>query len=241
MISIIVPCFNEEKNIKALVKRFVQINQSFDTETMELILVNNGSKDLTESEIDKAVEAYPFIRKVNVLENHGYGEGIIQGLKAAKGEWLGWIHADLQLPPEAFLDFYEIIKNEPEKSINTYLKGRRSNRPLSDRFFTAGMGIFESIYLKEKLWDINAQPTLIHRSFYEKIENPPKDFSLDLYVYYLARTQKLNVVRVPVVQAERLEGVSSWNDGKLKARINFIKRTLAYSKTLKQGIKEGRF
>lgn len=238
MISVVVPCYNEEGNIERLVERFVALRDRLANEGFELILVNNGSADNTSLAIDNAVSKYDFIVKVNIEKNNGYGYGIIEGLKVCRGDWLGWIHADLQLPPEAFIDFYDIIQQDVDKATNSYFKGRRSNRSLSDRFFTTCMGIYESMYLGKRLWDINAQPTLIHRQFYVKIDNPPFDFSLDLYVYYLARKFGMNVIRVPVIQQERKEGKSSWNDGKFRARVNFIKRTLAFSKTLKKRIKE---
>ena len=98
------------------------------------------------------------------------------------------------------------------------------------------MSVFESLYLGKRLWDINAQPTLIHRSFYVQLVNLPYDFSLDLYVYYMARRLKLQVTRVPVIQRNREEGVSSWNNG-IKARLKFIKRTIDYSIKLKKEIK----
>ena len=46
--------------------------------------------------------------------------------------------------------------------------------------------------------DINAQPTMFHRSFFEKWYKPPKDFSLDLYVYHLALKNKLTIKRFSV-------------------------------------------
>lgn len=237
MISVVVPCYNEEKNIHRLVERFLPINEKLKKEGFELILVNNGSGDHTSEAISQNTALYDFVKKVNVQENKGYGYGILQGLKVCKGEWIGWIHADLQLPPEAFLEFYKIIRKDPEKAKRSYFKGRRKNRPVIDNFFTFSMGIFESLYLGQRLWDINAQPTLLHKTFYRKLTKPPHDFSLDLYVYYLARKYKLNVIRVPVIQQKREEGVSSWNDG-MKARVKFVKRTLKYSKQLKKELKE---
>lgn len=238
MISIVVPCYNEEKNIQRLIKRFVPIAKKLDSKGFELLLVDNASNDGTLKEIEKGANKFSFIKKV-VIEgkNRGYGYGIIQGLKKCNGEWLGWIHADLQLPPEAILDFIKIVDSDPIKAKNTYFKGKRRNRPVSDTFFTIGMGIFESVYLRQWMWDINAQPTLIHRNFYQQLKYFPVDFSLDLYVYYMARRVKLHVVRVPVVQRKRKEGVSSWNNG-MRARMKFIKRTYNYSKKLKKGIKE---
>lgn len=227
--SVVVPCYNEEKNIATLVKRFENVQESMKSEGFELVLVNNGSKDGTQQEIEKAMQEHDYIRTVLVPVNQGYGYGILQGLKACKGEYLGWIHADLQLPPEAFLDMAEKITDQE----NIFLKGRRHNRPLMDRLFTFGMSCFESLCLGERLWDINAQPTMIHRKFFESLSNPPYDFSLDLYFYYMAKKNGLEIERVPVKQQERMEGESSWNNG-MKARFKLVKRTLSFSKELKE-------
>ena len=71
------------------------------------------------------------------------------------------------------------------------VKGNRQGRPLFDVFFTAGMSLFETCYLHMKLYDINAQPNLFPRTFYESWENPPYDFSLDLYALYMAQIKGL--------------------------------------------------
>ena len=97
------------------------------------------------------------------------------------------------------------------------------------------MAIFESILLKKIMWDINGQPTLFRKEFFASWENPPEDFSLDLYSYYMAKLQKLKIKRIPVSFGKRFSGVSSWNTG-LKSRIKFINRTVSYSFKVKKGI-----
>lgn len=236
MYSIVVPCYNEEKNIHRLVERFDSVARELAIDGFELILVNNGSSDGTSAMIDREVLSHPYIKKIDIIGNQGYGYGIMQGLAACKGEWLGWIHADLQLPPETFLEYAGLIRQTANAG-NCFYKGRRKNRPVSDVFFTMCMGIYETLYLGQPLWDINAQPTLISRKFYQQITDPPFDFSLDLYVYYLAKKLHYQVVRVNVIQQEREEGVSSWNNG-IQGRIKFIKRTLNFSRELKRRIKE---
>ena len=78
------------------------------------------------------------------------------------------------------------------------------------------------------MWDINAQPTMFHRKFFLTWNMPPKDFSLDLYAYYMAKKSRLEVKRFPVVFAERAHGVSNWNISFI-SKYHFIKRTLLYS------------
>ena len=240
MYSVVVPCYNEEKNIRRLVERFDRIHSSLkeNGKKMELILVDNGSVDGSHALIQSIMGSRDYIKEVQVKVNQGYGYGILQGLKACVGEYLFWIHADLQLPPEAILDMIHIL-DESNQPKGILIKGNRKNRPLSDRFFTFGMSIFESAYLGALMHDINAQPTCISRDFYESWNNPPYDFSLDLYVYYMAVKKKLRIQRVGVLQSERQEGQSSWNTG-MKARVKFIMRTITYSRTMKQQLKNTR-
>lgn len=168
MLSIVIPCYNEEKNIETLVERFSRIKEKLDLNGFELILVDNGSQDKTREKIIQQVNTNDYIKMVSVDLNQGYGYGILQGFKVCGGEWIGWIHADLQLPPEAFCEMIETIKSSYNND-KLFFKGRRENRPFSDTIFTIGMGCFESIYLGKRLWDINAQPTLINKNLLEKI------------------------------------------------------------------------
>jgi polyisoprenyl-phosphate glycosyltransferase len=78
------------------------------------------------------------------------------------------------------------------------------------------------------MWDINAQPTLMHRSLYSKWDNPPTDFSLDLYAYYQAKNHRHEILRIPVNFGPRTFGDSHWNTG-MVSRLRFIRRTLSYS------------
>lgn len=228
MYSIIVPCYNEEGNIALLAESFKNVKNSI--KDLEVILVNNGSKDNTKLEIEKVVKTYKWIKLVDIVENRGYGYGIYTGLKNSCGDWKGWIHADLQFSPDIFLKFIKKIEEEKRKDI--LFKGLRKNRPILDSIFTIGMSIYESIYLKKFLWDINAQPTLLHNSLFLELKDPPLDFSFDLYVYYMAKKMNYNIFREKVIQKNREFGESSWNTG-ISSRINLIKRVINYSKKLK--------
>jgi glycosyltransferase involved in cell wall biosynthesis len=228
-LSIIVPCYNEEKNIPELLESFSKAIRRTD---IELIIVQNGSTDRSAEILDQSLSKYSFLRIVNVPINQGYGYGILAGLKEAKGEYLGWMHGDLQTPSTDAVTALELIEKYGEPK-NIYVKGSRHGRALADLVFTFGMAIFESLYLHKFLFDINAQPNIFHRSFLETWKNPPYDFSLDLYAYYQAKIQKLNIVRFPVFFPKRLHGHSHWNTGWL-AKWKLIKRTLDFSRSLKQ-------
>lgn len=226
-LSIVVPCYNEEQNIPLILERFGEIITRKD---IEVLLVDNGSTDSSAKVIGELLPKYSFARTVKVEVNQGYGYGILQGLKECTGEYIGWTHADMQTDPADILKALAII--EEEKGL-VFVKGNRKKRPLFDVFFTVGMSFFETCYLGKKLYDINAQPNVFPKVFFDGWENPPYDFSLDLYALYMARKKKLKVVRFPVLFPERIHGESKWNTG-WKAKWKFIKRTVAFSVNLKR-------
>lgn len=229
--SVVIPCYDEAENIPLILERF---NEVIGSRCIEVILVNNGSRDNSAEVLDELLPKYPFAKTVLVEVNQGYGYGILQGLKEADGDYIGWTHADMQTDPKDVVKSYELIERAQGEAI--YVKGNRKGRPLFDQFFTTGMSVFESLYFGMSMTDINAQPNIFPRSFYEKWSNPPYDFSLDLYAAYMAGKLKLKMVRFPVVFPERIHGQSKWNTG-LGAKWKFIKRTMEFSKKLKHSMK----
>lgn len=229
-LSVVVPCYDEEKNIPLILERFKAV---INRDDVEVLLVDNGSTDNTPDILKKLLPQYPFARTIRVDVNQGYGYGICQGLKACAGEFIGWTHADMQTDPADLIKALDIIEaNGNDKSL--YVKGNRKGRPFFDQFFTSGMSVFESVYMGEKLYDVNAQPNVFSKEFFETWKNPPKDFALDLYALYMARKADLNIVRFDVLFPERQHGQSHWNNGSLKAKWKFIKRTLDFSVKLKR-------
>ena len=220
LFSLIIPCYNEEQNIPILIKKCKKIAD----ENIEIIIVNNGSKDRSLKVLKKLLVNNKFIKIVDIKNNLGYGHGILKGLEESKGDMLGWTHADLQTDPFDILAGLNILKKSPE----FFVKGKRINRPLADNIFTIGMSIFETILFKKIFWDINAQPNLFYRSFYQSWESPPLDFSLDLYVYFLARKRNLKIYRFNVNFNKRIHGSSKWNFN-WSSKLRFIMRTVNYS------------
>lgn len=228
-LSIVIPCYNEEKNIPELMRR---INDLKSHHLLTFIIVNNGSTDNTK-DILSSYKNYENVEIIEVPKNKGYGYGILSGLKKANTEYIGWTHADLQTNPKDSLLAVDLISTHKDM----FIKGKRRGRPILDTFFTIGMSLFETILLKTRLWDINAQPTIFPRKFFNDWNDPPYDFSLDLFAYYLAKRKNLNIHRIPVLFSDRLYGISHWNFS-LISKFKFIKRTILYSVKLKKSFKK---
>ena len=229
-LSVVIPCYNEADNIPLILKRFQEV---IGDRNIQVVLVNNGSTDNSEEILEKLLPAYAFASVVRVPINKGYGYGILEGLKHADGDFLGWTHADMQTDPNDIVRAWELIKANGENP-NIFVKGNRQGRPLVDKFFSIGMGLFESIYLGKFLWEINAQPNIFSRKFYCELRNPPYDFSFDLYILYMAKIKRQDIKRITVEFPQRMHGTSKWNTS-VMAKWKFIKRTLSFSLRLKNG------
>lgn len=229
--TVIIPCYNEAENIPLLLKRF---NEVIKGQELTVLLVNNGSTDNSAEVISTLIPEYPFAQTIHVPINKGYGYGILQGLQIAEGDYVGWTHADMQTDPVDVVKAYGIARKYSGEKL--FIKGKRIGRPVFDQFFTKGMSLFESVYFRMPIFDINAQPNIFPRSFFESWENAPYDFSLDLFAYYEAKRSGLMVRRFAVRFPERLHGQSKWNHGDLQSKWKFIKRTIKFSIALKHGV-----
>ena len=121
--SLVIPCYNEAANLSSLLDRCKEVIRCCD---MEVILVDNGSTDNSPETLLALLPQHPRCRRVRVEKNQGYGFGVLTGLRAAKGEILGWTHADMQTDPQDALRGLELFDKH---GLGIFVKGRRHGRP----------------------------------------------------------------------------------------------------------------
>tara|TARA_B100000579_G_C22838014_1_gene859888 strand:+ start:736 stop:1464 length:729 start_codon:yes stop_codon:yes gene_type:complete len=212
-LSLILPCYNEEKNISILYQEFLNI--PFEGITAELIFVNNGSKDGTAKEIDGVIKLNEsknnniIVKKVNLYNNDGYGGGIAAGLKDAKGEYIGWAHADLQTPLIDVYKLFQIIKDKKK----IFGKGFRTNNRGFDGIVSRFHESLASIILGYKMNEINAQPKVFSKDLLEYFSDIPKKWTvLDTYANYVCLQNNFEILKINVVFKTRIHGHSKWKN-----------------------------
>ncbi len=222
-LSVVLPCYNESKSIYDILSRFAEV-KNVDT---ELILVNNGSTDNTNDVLNKVLKKskFGFARSVTINKNKGYGNGILFGLKYSKGDFLAFSHADLQCDPlDIFRAYNLLIKTSNPKK--TLVKGNRIGRR---NFLTTILHLLATFLFFKKFDDINGQPKVLHRSLFNSLKNPPKNFAFDFYVQYVALKNNYKILNIPVRFTKRKHGQSHWAStfkSRTKTTIGFVKYML---------------
>ena len=107
MISIIVPVYNAEKYVSKTLQSILK--QTY--QNLEVIAVNDGSTDQTRNILDEYGKKYPEKLRVIHTENQGVTLARMEGLKIARGTWIGFVDCDDMIDP----DMYELLIRNAEK------------------------------------------------------------------------------------------------------------------------------
>lgn len=100
LVSVIVPCFDEEAVIDTTHERLVAALEGIPASTFELVYVDDGSRDGTRAALERLQTDDERVRLVCLSRNFGHQVAISAGLDHARGEAVAVIDADLQDPPE---------------------------------------------------------------------------------------------------------------------------------------------
>ena len=133
-ISIVVPCYNEEKNInnfyEEMIKTLEKVKENY---SYEIIFVNDGSNDQTEIEVKKVRKTDKNVILISFSRNFGKEAAIYAGLNNATGDLVALIDADLQHPPVTILEMIKGI-NEGYDVVATKRKNRKGEPVIKSVF-----------------------------------------------------------------------------------------------------------
>jgi dolichol-phosphate mannosyltransferase len=126
LISVVVPCYNEEGNLphvyQALTKVFASLGSDYDA---EFLFIDDGSEDGTAAEIEKLAEEDPRAKLISFSRNFGKEIAMTAGIRYAKGAAVVMLDADLQHPPELIPLFLEKWRNGTEVVIGVRKKNKK--------------------------------------------------------------------------------------------------------------------
>jgi polyisoprenyl-phosphate glycosyltransferase len=111
LLSIIIPCYNEEDVIEMTYDRLVEVFGQDPSLKLEIIFVDDGSRDQTYSILKSKFSNDKRIRLVKLSRNFGHQMAVTAGLNFASGDVVAVIDADLQDPPEVIVEMIDDWRN----------------------------------------------------------------------------------------------------------------------------------
>lgn len=112
LLSIVVPCFNEEECLDVLHERLTAAASGVAGGDYEIVLVNDGSRDATWPKMRAIAERDRHVMAINLSRNHGHQLALTAGLDLCRGGTILIIDADLQDPPELLPEMIAAMHRE---------------------------------------------------------------------------------------------------------------------------------
>lgn len=203
-ISVIIPAYNEARNIPELVRRIYEALATVECPACECLIVNDASTDDTDQVLRELAKQYATLRYVRMLKNSGQSAALIAGMRRSVGDYIVTLDADLQNDPADIPKLLEALEQADcvcgyregrhdtvFRRITSYLGNRVRRWIVDDGVRDAGCGIkgFRRVCL-EHIVPFHG----VHRFFAS-----------------MARNGGLRVVEVPVAHHPRIHGKSKYN------------------------------
>ncbi|HEL2675675.1 TPA: glycosyltransferase family 2 protein [Streptococcus suis] len=211
MISVIVPCFNEEEAIPYFYDAMEKVRKEMG-EQFEYIFVNDGSKDRTLTVLRQLSGQDRAVRYLSFSRNFGKEAALYAGLQAAQGELVTVMDVDLQDPPEMLMEMKAMLDGNPDLDcVGTRRVSRDGEPPISSFFAKLFYKLMNKISQVEVV-DGARDFRLMRRHMVDAILSVSEynRFSKVIFAWVGFETEYL-----PYENVERVAGETSWSFWKL--------------------------
>lgn len=135
LLSVVVPCYNEEENIADFYQELMKVESFFREKeiALEVWYINDGSKDNTVGEVKKLIEKDKRVHLLAFSRNFGKEAAIYAGLEKAKGDYVVFMDVDLQDPPALLPDMFGYLEQGYD-SVATRRVDRKGEPPIRSLF-----------------------------------------------------------------------------------------------------------
>ncbi|HEM3550009.1 glycosyltransferase family 2 protein [Streptococcus suis] len=211
MISVIVPCFNEEEAIPYFYDAMEKVRKEMG-EQFEYIFVNDGSKDRTLTVLRQLSGQDRAVRYLSFSRNFGKEAALYAGLQAAQGELVTVMDVDLQDPPEMLMEMKAMLDGNPDLDcVGTRRVSRDGEPPIRSFFAKLFYKLMNKISQVEVV-DGARDFRLMRRHMVDAILSVSEynRFSKGIFAWVGFETEYL-----PYENVERVAGETSWSFWKL--------------------------
>lgn len=207
MLSIVIPAYNEEKGIVEIMERVLTIRESLKAagvDGMELLVVNDGSRDRTAEVADEVARKHEGVRIISHPKNRGYGAALKTGFAQAKGELVGFLDADGTYPPEYFPQLCREALDGAELVIGSRMAGADSQMPATRRLGNVIFATLLSVLGWQRVTDSASGMRVFKKETLARISPLPDGLNLTPVMSTRAVHEGVKMVEVPIPYSERV-------------------------------------
>lgn len=212
LLSVIVPCYNEEESVALFYEEFVKNDAFFQGKNIdvELLYIDDGSKDGTAAEVKKLREKDERVHLISFSRNFGKEAAMYAGLEKSKGDYVVLMDVDLQDPPALLPEMFAHIE-EGYDSVATRRVSRKGEPPVRSFFARRFYHLMKKIS-KTEIMDGARDYRLMTRQMVDAILSMQEynRFTKGIFGWVGFRTKWLEYENV-----ERAKGETKWNFWKL--------------------------
>lgn len=212
LLSVIVPCYNEEENIEAFYTELMKNEAFFASKDLDLevLYIDDGSKDRTVENIRKLRGKDERVRLISFTRNFGKESAMYAGLEKAKGDYAVIMDVDLQDPPALLPEMLSYLE-EGYDSVATRRVGRKGEPPVRSFFARCFYKLMKHIS-KTEIMDGARDYRLMTRQMVDAILQMQEynRFTKGIYGWVGFRTKWIEYENI-----ERMKGETKWNFWKL--------------------------
>jgi SAM-dependent methyltransferase len=203
--SLAIPFFNEVAGAEKVARDLHQAMAASDP-SFELVLVDNASVDGTSEILQRLAEELPEVRTVRVFPNRGYGWGVLHGLRACRGQAVGFMAGDGQIRPEdVVLTFRRFEVGDCD--VAKVRRVTRGDGPIRN-FISVCWNFLFSLGLGRYVTDGNGTPKVFRRAALEELRLVSRDWFVDSEVWMKGLSRGWRFAEVDVDFLPRQEGTS---------------------------------
>ncbi len=212
LLSVVVPCYNEEENVSFFYEELMKVQDFFSEREVELevLYVDDGSRDNTVAEVKKLREKDGRVHLVSFSRNFGKEAAMFAGLENAQGDYVVIMDVDLQDPPSLLPEMYGYLQ-EGYDSVATRRVSRKGEPPVRSFFARMFYKLMKKISRTE-IMDGARDYRLMTRQMVDAILSMQEynRFTKGIFGWVGFRTKWLEYENI-----ERAKGETKWNFWKL--------------------------
>jgi glycosyltransferase involved in cell wall biosynthesis len=200
-ISFFCPAYNEEKNLPVLIPKAHALLSSL-TDTFEILIIENGSRDSTAAVADELAQKFPGVKALHYKKGLGYGGALIEGFKRARYDYVCYTDGDNQYNVDELKAGFDLMEHADVASGYVRAKAVSPYRKVQSSLFNALVVFFFFAHIR----DINCSLKIYKREVLNAIEIKSRSAFIDAEMLLRAYRKGFIIAQFPVTHYERTSG-----------------------------------